>query len=381
MAYREEILSTLDLSEDQKTMIKEIAFPGAKSKAHEARERRENREKGTAFPLKKSAYHLFMAGYRELLREDGGHEGMTGAEMISDGAAQWKNLDDEEKSKWLAKADRDFEKAKSAFMEANPGYVHVPNSRAAPKASRTPKEPKRKEPRATSAFVFFKQEFLEKSDAKGKEGTALAKEQWEQLDAEEREPYEDMAHEAKKLAERWRSFAKDIVSEQIADGVDNDKAALKADALRRWELKQAESEAESEAEAEDEVEAESEAEAEDEVEAEAEDEVESEAEAEVEAEAEDEVESEVEAEAEAEAEDEVESEAEAEVEAEAEDEVEAEAEAEAEDEVESEAEAEAEDEVESDDEAEAEAEAEDEVESEAEAEAEDEVESDDEANE
>ena len=260
MAYREEILSTLELSEDQKTMLKEIAFPSAKSKAHEARERRENREKGNAFPLKKSAYQLFMAGYRELLREDGSHEGMTGAEIISDGAAQWKNLDDDEKSKWLAKADRDFEKAKVAFMEANPGYVHMPNSKAAPKAFKAPKEPKRKEPRATSAFVFFKQEFLKNSESKGKEGTTLAKEQWEQLDAEEREPYEDMAHEAKKLAERWRSFAKDIVSEQIADGVDNDKPALKADALRRWELKQAEEaeseedEAESEAEA-DEVEA------------------------------------------------------------------------------------------------------------------------------
>ena len=295
MAYREEILSTLELSEDQKTMLKEIAFPSAKSKAHEARERRENREKGNAFPLKKSAYQLFMAGYRELLREDGSHEGMTGAEIISDGAAQWKNLDDDEKSKWLAKADRDFEKAKSAFMEANPGYVHMPNSKAAPKAFKAPKEPKRKEPRATSAFVFFKQEFLKNSESKGKEGTTLAKEQWEQLDAEEREPYEDMAHEAKKLAERWRSFAKDIVSEQIADGVDNDKPALKADALRRWELKQAE---EAEAE-EDEAESEADEAEEDEAESEADEAEEDEAESEAEAEA-DEAEAEAdEAEAEA----------------------------------------------------------------------------------
>ena len=228
VSYREQIISALDLTEDQKQVIADIPFPEKKVKV--TKQKRESK-----FPRKKPSFLFFMTAYRNGLRDENGKISIGPKEVMVEGGARWQLLKKEEKDAWEEKAVEDFEKSKTAFMEANPGYVNN-----AGKKPKEPKEPKLKEPRASSAFVIFKKEFLETTESKGKEATELAKESWEGLCTEEREPYEEKALVSKEYALKWRAFAKDIVGEQLSDGVVDDKAALKEDALKRWELKQAE---------------------------------------------------------------------------------------------------------------------------------------------
>jgi hypothetical protein len=220
--YFDLVASTLELTPLQKQVLRDIPFPSTKSEAK--KKLKNNIANGKDHPKKLSGYLLFCNDFRDRLRDENGKL-ENAKQVMSDAAATWKNFGDEDKVKWNKISNEKFEEARSKFMKANPDWK--------PAA----KPMKVKVPRATSPWMVFLKEHIKKSSLKGVECMKEASVKWETLSNEDKKPFIDVANESKKEVEKFKDFAKSVLSDQIVEGVANDSKSLREDAAKRWTKK------------------------------------------------------------------------------------------------------------------------------------------------
>lgn len=220
--YFDLVASTLELTFMQKQVLRDIPFPTTKSEAK--KKLKKSIKNGKEHPKKLSGYLLFCNDFRDRLRDENGKL-ENAKQVMSDAASTWKNLGDEEKTKWNDISNEKFEEARSKFMEANPDW----------KATAKPK--KVKVPRATSPWMAFLKDHIKKSSLKGVECMKKASVLWDTLSNEDKKPFVDLANESKKEVDKFKDFAKSIMSKQILEGVANDSKSLREDAAERWATK------------------------------------------------------------------------------------------------------------------------------------------------
>jgi hypothetical protein len=127
--------------------------------------------------------------------------------------------------KWNDISNEKFEEARSKFMKANPDWKP------------TAKPMKVKIPRATSPWIAFLKDHIKKSSLKGAECMKEASVRWDTLSNEDKKPFVELANESKKEVDKFKDFAKSIMSDQILEGVANDSKSLREDAAERWATK------------------------------------------------------------------------------------------------------------------------------------------------
>lgn len=220
--YFELVASTLELTPLQKQVLRDIPFPTSCTTKKEAKKKLKNNiANGKEHPKKLSGYLLFCNDFRDRLRDENGKL-ENAKKTMADAASKWKDIGDDEKAKWNNISNEKFEEARSKFMDANPDWK--------PAAKLT----KVKVPRVTSPWMVFLKDHIKKSSLKGTECMKEASEKWKTMSIENKKPFVDVAHESKKEVEKFKDFAKSILSDQIVEGVANDTKSLREDAAKRW---------------------------------------------------------------------------------------------------------------------------------------------------
>ncbi|GET90347.1 high mobility group protein homolog tdp-1, putative [Leishmania tarentolae] len=171
----------------------------AKKDKEGAREKKERKPddypKGALSP-----YIIFVNENREKLKAK--HPDMKNTELLSKMGHLWKQVSEEEKSRYQKLADEDklrYDREMAAYV-ARGGAVFKRGGKKAKKANKEkdPKAPKR----ALTAYFFFASDYRAKhTSIPAKQQMSEAGAAWGKMSAEEKKPYEDLAAKDKKRYE------------------------------------------------------------------------------------------------------------------------------------------------------------------------------------
>jgi hypothetical protein len=171
-----------------------------------------------------SAYLLYQNAMREQFKRE--NPGMTFGQLAKYTSHMYKNLTEEEKATWEARAQQDkarYDAEIGAYVPP-PGHdsrgMLIPDERPRKRTKRQPKDPAAPK-RASGAYVFFTNEMRPKvlSDFPGIKFVELGKvmgERWRALSPDEKKKFEDMASEDKvRFQMEMQQYASVTSSQQI----------------------------------------------------------------------------------------------------------------------------------------------------------------------
>ena len=227
--YFDLVASTLELSSLQKQVLVDIPFPfklthEEGSKNSFKKERKKKVKDANPHPKKLSGYIIFCNDIRDKRRDENGKL-QDVKKCMSDAATSWKNLEDDEKTKWNRIADEKFNTERKIFLDKNPGWKPAT------------KPTKIKIPRATSPWMVFLRDHMKKSSLKGTQCMEEASITWRGLSDDNKKSFVDLANASNAQIKEFKDFSKSIIDIQIADGIPSDKKSLRIDAAKRWSEK------------------------------------------------------------------------------------------------------------------------------------------------
>ena len=223
---RKTIIKMLDLSKETAQRVMDLEIPSLKTKKSGVPATNKD-----GFPRKIPGYMLYCNVFRDQVRgEDGTIK--SPQQTMQQAAANWKVMENMEKTTWLAKATENFNKKKEEFLKEHPDYEDSKKS----KKQKVPKVKPEviKPPRAKSAKQLFVEEFKSKSDLKGNIALGEAEKAWEALSEDDRKPFNTVHREMKDIVVEFKEYSKSIKEESLKSGVENTMKALRNDAAKRW---------------------------------------------------------------------------------------------------------------------------------------------------
>ena len=217
---RDAIIRLLDLTDEDIQKIKEMKLPELKTKKN-------------GKPRKISGYILYVNEFRNNFVHPEG-EKILGKEIMSQAAAKWKSMTDEDKEVYIAQSKKSYDDMMEKYESEHSDESSVESSseKKAKKAKKAKIE-KIKIPRKIGAYQLFISDFVKKhADMEDKK--AKAKEAWDSMNDEEKEPFVEKSVETAKERDSFQGFAKSIRDQSLADGIPDEKKELLLHAAKLW---------------------------------------------------------------------------------------------------------------------------------------------------
>ena len=217
---RDAIIRLLDLTDEDIQKIKEMKLPELKTKKN-------------GKPRKISGYILYVNEFRNNFVHPEG-EKILGKEIMSQAAAKWKSMTDEDKEVYIAQSKKSYDDMMEKYESEHSDESSVESSseKKAKKAKKAKIE-KIKIPRKIGAYQLFISDFVKKhADMEDKK--AKAKEAWDSMNDEEKEPFVEKSVETAKERDSFQEFAKSIHDKSLQDGIPDEKKELLLHAAKLW---------------------------------------------------------------------------------------------------------------------------------------------------